>query len=228
MDSIVVGQKNVPLLFVENHRARRYVLRVRPDGTARVTIPRRGSCGAAREFAEKNVEWIDRQLQRFTARPIEDRAWRIGSRILFRGELVTIAHGPDGKTSIVFADQSVKVGQIDQDCRSAIEHHLRRLAAVELPSRVFHYAQLNGLKVQRVSVRNQKSRWGSCSRRGTVSLNWRLIQAPQFVADYIILHEIMHLRQMNHSPKFWREVESVCPGFREAERWLKAHFSLLR
>jgi hypothetical protein len=77
-------------------------------------------------------------------------------------------------------------------------------------------------------VRSQKSRWGSCSRRGTISLNWRLIQTPAFVSDYICLHELMHLRQMNHSPRFWREMERVCPDYRMAERWLKEHSGLLR
>ena len=94
--------------------------------------------------------------------------------------------------------------------------------------KVFLHAQQHGLKVQRIVVRNQKSRWGSCSPRGTISLNWRLIQAPEFVSIYMILHELMHLKKMNHSPKFWREVEAVCPSFREAERWLKQHSSLLR
>jgi predicted metal-dependent hydrolase len=79
-----------------------------------------------------------------------------------------------------------------------------------------------------VTVRNQRTRWGSCSRRGTISLNWRLIQTPPFVSDYIILHELMHLREMNHSPRFWRQVETVCPGYRTAEEWLKPHASLLR
>jgi predicted metal-dependent hydrolase len=94
--------------------------------------------------------------------------------------------------------------------------------------KVLMFAEQHGLSVKRVTVRNQKSRWGSCSRRGTISLNWRLIQAPGFVADYIILDELMHVRQMNHSRKFWHEVESVCPGFTEAEKWLKQHTSLLR
>jgi predicted metal-dependent hydrolase len=77
-------------------------------------------------------------------------------------------------------------------------------------------------------VRNQKSRWGSCSRRGTISLNWRLIQAPAFVLDYIILHELCHLEHMNHSRRFWRQVEHLYPGFKAAERWLKQHSSLLK
>ena len=79
----------------------------------------------------------------------------------------------------------------------------------------------------RVSVRNQKTRWGSCSRKGTISLNWRLIQAPEFVRDYIILHELAHRWQMNHSDKFWREVERLSPDYLTAEQWLKANLSIL-
>jgi predicted metal-dependent hydrolase len=82
--------------------------------------------------------------------------------------------------------------------------------------------------VRRVTVRNQRSRWGSCSRRGTISLNWKLIQAPPFVRDYIILHELMHLRQMNHSARFWREVENVCPEYQVAGKWLKQNSGLLK
>ena len=93
------------------------------------------------------------------------------------------------------------------------ERHLHPLAAVELPPKAFLHAQQHGLQVNRVSVRNQKSRWGSCSRCGSISLNWRLIQAPEFVLTHLILHELMHMKQMNHSPKFWREVEAVCPSF---------------
>jgi len=74
-----------------------------------------------------------------------------------------------------------------------------------------------------VSVRNQRSRWGSCSRHGTISLNWRLVQTPTFVRDYIILHELAHLKEMNHSKRFWREVARLCPDFGRAERWLKEH-----
>jgi predicted metal-dependent hydrolase len=89
-------------------------------------------------------------------------------------------------------------------------------------------AALHGIEVGRVSVRNQRSRWGSCSRRGTISLNWRLIQTPERVRDYIILHELAHRRHMNHSPRFWQEVEWLCPDYLEAERWIKRHGRWLR
>jgi hypothetical protein len=112
--------------------------------------------------------------------------------------------------------------------RPAIQQHLWRLAAQELAERTLDLAALHQLSVCRVTVRNQRSRWGSCSRRGTISLNWRLIQTPPSVRDYLILHELMHLREMNHSHRFWREVERVCPDYAAAERWLKQHASLLR
>jgi predicted metal-dependent hydrolase len=225
-ESLAIGERIVPLLFVVNPRARRYILRMRPDGTARVTIPRRGSLRAARDFAKRNINWLSHQLQRLAAKPARDVAWTIDSEILFRGHVVKIVSGLDGAT-VIFADQTVPIAGA-QNLRPTIERHMRALAAVELPPKVFQFAQQHCLPVHRVNVRNQKSRWGSCSRRGMISLNWRLIQAPCFVSDYIVLHELMHLREMNHSPKFWREVQRVCPTFREAECWLKQNATLLR
>jgi predicted metal-dependent hydrolase len=102
------------------------------------------------------------------------------------------------------------------------------LSARELTARTCELANQHHIAIRRVSVRNQRSRWGSCSRRGTISLNWRLVQAPVFVRDYIILHELAHVKELNHSPRFWREVERLCPDFAEAERWLRGHSSLLR
>ena len=221
------GEQTLPLLYVHNLRSKRYILRIRPNGTVRVTIPRRGSESKARQFVEEQKDWIERQIQRIAARPVRNPAWQFGTEILFRGELVTLVAG-DEPNSVTFVDQRIRVGTGDGDIRPSIQKHLHRLAAVELPPKVFLHAQQHSLNVKRVSVRNQRSRWGSCSRRGTISLNWRLIQAPEFVSTYIILHELMHLRQMNHSAKFWREVQSVCPDFQEAERWLKTHSSLLR
>jgi predicted metal-dependent hydrolase len=100
---------------------------------------------------------------------------------------------------------------------------VRAVAADELSSRCMALAAQHGEDVARVSIRNQRSRWGSCSTRRTIALNWRLVLMPAFVSDYVILHELMHLRQPNHSRAFWREVASVCPEWREAERWLKLH-----
>ncbi len=166
----------VPLLFVRHPRARRYLLRLRADGVARVTIPRRGSISAGRDFAEKNIGWLGEQLQRHAARPKTPIRWQTGTEIYFRGELIRAE--PERQGWIRIGTELIKVTDGASDLKPAIQKYLHWLAGREFPPRVMELAGAHGIPVTRVSVRNQKSRWGSCSRRGTISLNWRLIQCP--------------------------------------------------
>ncbi|MCG3149525.1 MAG: hypothetical protein PCFJNLEI_02988 [Verrucomicrobiae bacterium] len=198
--------------FVRNYRSRRYIVRVRPDGSVRATVPARGTLAEARAFVERNLDWINRQLQKQPPRQV----WEDGTEILYRGKVVRLRVGRE----VTFADQVVAV---TADLRPTVERHLWRLAKRELSHRTLELAAQHSVAIQRITVRNQRSRWGSCSRRGTISLNWRLIQTPAFVRDYIILHELMHRRQMNHSKLFWQEVAAVCPDYQTAEAWLKLH-----
>jgi len=227
-DWLEVGGKRVPLLLVRHARARRYLLRLRPDGTARVTVPRGGSASEARRFADRNLDWLEAQLKRRAAAPAISREWRLGAEVLFRGEFVRLEAIPNDERAIRFGSGKLAGIDLASDLRPVIERHLRRVAERDLPPRVKELTDLHQLIVHRVTVRNQRARWGSCSHRGTISLNWRLIQAPPFVCDYIVLHELMHLREMNHSPRFWHHVENVCPGYLQAEHWLKQHADLLR
>ncbi|MDH4066180.1 MAG: M48 family metallopeptidase [Acidobacteriota bacterium] len=103
----------------------------------------------------------------------------------------------------------------------ADEAVLRRRAAEELPRQLSELAARHGIAVGRVSVRNQRSRWGSCSPRGAIMLNWRLVLVPDFVREYVMLHELMHRHELNHSPRFWRLVAAVCPRLVDARRWLR-------
>ena len=118
-------------------------------------------------------------------------------------------------------DQRVRIAAGVVNLRPAVELALRRIAGRELVPRLQELAAAHGLSVARVTIRNQRSRWGSCSRRGVIALNFRLVQMPPAVCDYVLLHELMHLRQQNHSRRYWRLVEAVCPEYREAERWLR-------
>jgi len=102
-----------------------------------------------------------------------------------------------------------------------VERELRERAKRELPPRLLQLAATHGLTVTRVSIRNQRWRWGSCSRSGHICLNWRLVGMPDGVRDYVMLHELMHLRRMDHSPKFWKLVEKVCPDFRASRAFLR-------
>jgi hypothetical protein len=93
----------------------------------------------------------------------------------------------------------------------------------ELPPRLLALAADLGLSVTRVSVRNQRWRWGSCSRRGHICLNWRLVEMPAWVRDYVMVHELMHLRRMDHSRRFWKLVAAACPDYERARAWLRAN-----
>lgn len=218
----------IGLRFARHPRARRYVLRLCRDGMARVTIPRGGSAAQARAFAERNSAWLEKQLLKAPSTACASQGWSAGTQILFRGEYVTLHESCDnGTRTICFSNERVPSPDAHTHVRRAVEEHLWQLASRELPPLVFRLAATNGLCVRRVTVRNQKSRWGSCSRKGTISLNWRLIQTPDFVRDYIVLHELAHLREMNHSKRFWNEVARLCPQFSSAEGWLKRNAGLL-
>jgi predicted metal-dependent hydrolase len=106
---------------------------------------------------------------------------------------------------------------------SALDDPTQRDRAKDLlPARLLELAARLGLAVARVSVRNQKSRWGSCSRSAHMCLNWRLVLMPEFVRDYVMIHELMHLKRMDHSPRFWKLVAAACPEYEIARRWLRS------
>jgi predicted metal-dependent hydrolase len=105
---------------------------------------------------------------------------------------------------------------------------LRDRARMELPARLLEIAAEHGMAVAGVSIRNQRTRWGSCGRDGKISLNWRLVLMPPAVRDYVLIHELMHLRRLDHSPAFWKLVAAACPGYREARQWLRINGPALR
>lgn len=197
--------------YRRRHNARRYILRLNENGDGGcVTIPRSGSWDEARRFARRNVPWLEERLQRWREK---SKGALPENQILFRGEPIAME-----TFAALFPDKQ----------GNPVKAILWELAWNELPLRVNELASEHGLTVKRVTVRDQRSRWGSCSVKGVISLNWRLVQAPDFVRDYIIVHELMHLREMNHSNRFWNHVYAAFPRTNEAERWLKFHGTLLR
>ena len=107
-------------------------------------------------------------------------------------------------------------------------HAQRQRARKELPPRLLELADAHALSVTRVSIRNQRTRWGSCGRDGHISLNWRLVLMPSEVRDYVLVHELMHLRRLDHSRAYWKLVAAACPGYREARQWLRTYGPSLR
>ncbi|MDX1951338.1 MAG: SprT family zinc-dependent metalloprotease [Verrucomicrobiota bacterium] len=211
----------VSVQFTRKRGAKRYILRVTPERTLKVTVPWQGNRAAARQFVERHIPWIRNQLLK---KPHSELPWVAGSLIWYRGTLLPLEVIPAGEHLLLkLGAESWKVEANSGPFRHLLGRIFRALAEETLPRRVMQLAEFHRLEVRRVTIRNQKTRWGSCSARRTISLNWRLIQAPDLVIDYIIIHELMHLQEMNHSEQFWKKVEAACPEYRAAEQWLKAH-----
>ncbi len=210
------------VVFRRSATARNYRLSLGRDGVAVATIPARGSVREAQRFVERNRGWLARARERQSLRPRAAQVWTVGTQLLWRGAFERIRPASEGaRPSVCLGADVFRVPGLEGDLRPALEPRFQRLARIELPARAWELAARTRMNVTRVSVRDQRSRWGSCAASGSISLNWRLIQAPESVRDYIILHELMHLREMNHSARFWSCVEEVFPAWREAERWIK-------
>jgi|SRR6478609_582358 len=217
------------LVLVRSARAKTYRLTLRRDGVAAVTIPLRGTEQEARAFAEQHRDWLARARARHARRPKMTEYWEIGSSVLWRGAMteIRVADATAARPRVCLAADLFPVPALEGDLRAALEAQFARRARIELPARTWELAAETNADVKQVTVRNQRSRWGSCSAGGTISLNWRLVQTPDSVRDYIIYHELAHLREMNHSDRFWRRVAETCTWWRDAERWLKRNGSLV-
>jgi hypothetical protein len=210
------------IVFRRSAVARNYRLSLGRDGVAVATIPARGSQREAERFVELNREWLERARARQRRRPRAADLWSVGTSVLWRGSLTEVRVAAAGDRPAVCLGADVfRVPRLEGDLRAVLQARFVRLAKVELPARAWELAAQTRMNVTRVSVRDQRSRWGSCTAAGVISLNWRLILTPEHVRDYILFHELMHLKEMNHSNRFWRCVEEVCPGWREAEAWIK-------
>lgn len=220
---IQVDGREVPVRFRRHRRARHYILRVEECGALRITLPSYGSQREALSFAERQRDWLSLQLMESDARRDASR-WTDGTVFPFRGKAVRLAVEEElfGVT-IRFADQVLNPAAYPEDLRAIVADHLRSLAAVELPARARELAAEHGFQPKRITVRAQRTLWGSCSTGGAISLNWKLITVPDWVRDYIIIHELAHLAEFNHSRGFWATVRKSFPRYREAERWLKKH-----
>lgn len=218
--------------LVRHPRARQYVLRVLPDGTPRVTMPRWGSKRDALAFLEAQRDWVARQRakQAERGRVAPSRDWPDGRQLLLGGRVSTLRRGSAGRAGVIETDDALVVTprpRDGDDLRPVASAWMLARARRVLPPRLLALAGQFELAVSHIAIRNQRARWGSCATGGRISLNWRLIQTPDDVRDYVLIHELMHLRQPNHSARFWALVAKVCPGHEASRRWLRAHEAAL-
>jgi predicted metal-dependent hydrolase len=217
---LLVGSEGIAITLRKHASAKRMTLRLSHDGEGAIlTLPKRGTRAEAQAFAERSKPWLVKQLAKKEPR----RSFVDGARIPLRGELYAI-QATGGTRGVVTCDHALRIIHVP----GAGEHLARRLtdyfkaeAKRDLERTSRDYATKMQLTYKRLTVRDQKSRWGSCSADGALNYSWRLIMAPPQVLDYVAAHEVAHLKEMNHGPRFWRLVLTHCTHARKAKIWLK-------
>lgn len=212
-----------------SERRRTLGLRLDGDGTLTVSAPHTLSLAVIREFVAARRGWIESKRALLANAVAPPLALESGAQLPFLGASLVLAVAPSAPARCRReADRLVVQARDQAGLRRALETWYRRAAARHFAERIAHFAPHVGKTPQRIAVRAQRSRWGSCTSRGTVSLNWRLMQMPAAIVDYVIVHELCHLRVPNHSPRFWAEVARVLPDWRGRRRALRAAGRALR
>ncbi len=202
--------------------ARRMVLRLARDGeNFTLTLPKRQSQIAAIRFIEASKIWMQNTLAH-RGRQTDDQST---DKIMLRGvEMQIIRTGKArGLVQVDAVAKTISVSGTEAHWQRRLVDWLKQQAEIDLRRASADYALKMQCNFSKLTVRDQKSRWGSCSADGALSYSWRLILAPAFVLDYVAAHEVAHLKEMNHGPRFWRHVLGHCPQTRSAKQWLKTH-----
>jgi len=205
-------------------RRRTLGLELRADGSLTVATPRSLSLATIRAFVESRRAWIDAKRALLTQLAPPRRLAEHGTCLPYLGTELTlnVSIAPIRRAAcrcesgrlVIKVPRSTAI-------RPAIEAWYRREAATHAAARLAHFAPQVGRAARKLVIRAQRTRWGSCSARGTISLNWRLMQAPPEVLDYVVVHELCHLLVPNHSPRFWAEVARVLPDWRDQRAALR-------
>ena len=220
---IDTGSSAVRIRLKANPRAQRYLLRLPADRSGPVlTVPRGGDLARAERFARQHIDWL---IARLEDRP-DHVVFEAGDIVPLRGEDHVIV--PTGKLRGLIATARTEDGLPALMVPGAEDHIPRKVTAwlkqqakADLTARTALHAGTIGRKVAALSIRDTKSRWGSCAANGRLSFSWRLILAPPDILDYVAAHEVAHLKEMNHSPRFWRLCEQLAPQTPTARVWLK-------
>ncbi len=223
-----VAGRLMPLTIKQHERATRITLRIEPGGRAlKMTIP----SGLARRdvdaFLDRHQGWLMTKLAKFST----DTGLHDGGTILFRGISHRIQHTGSlrGLTEATVIDGKpvLRVSGMPEHLGRRIATFLKKEARADLERLAKFHAHSIRAPIKSISMKDTRSRWGSCSAEGNLSFSWRIIMAPPAVVDYLAAHEVAHLKEMNHGPHFWALCKKLCPGMEDAKSWLKRHGSLL-
>lgn len=230
MPVVALDGREIPYLLRRSQRARTWRLEVGPGTGLRVIVPARFAARRIPTILQARRRWVLQTLD-WAVRlppPLAHDGLGRGQTVWYRGASLALAVTvqPGQPAAVTASDHTLSVSVRRRDgalVRRAVRAWCRRQAQVIVPPRVAALAAHHGWRYHSVAIGDQRSRWGSCSRAGRLRFNWRLVLVPPVVLDYVILHELAHVRALNHSPVFWRLVASVCPAYQTHRLWLRRH-----
>lgn len=219
---VLPGLPPVEITLRRSARARRFSLRVsRVDGKVTLSLPLRARESEAMAFLHAQESWVRNALARMPV--VEGVA--LGATIPFEGQSLQLVAG--GGRSLRVEGDSLLVPGDPAQVGPRVQAWLKVRARDRLVAASDHYAALVGRKVSQVTLRDTRSRWGSCTHEGALMYSWRLVMAPPAVLRYVAAHEVAHMLEMNHSDRFWAVVDQLYPGWEAQRRWLKTQGSAL-
>jgi len=203
-------------------------LKVSGDGKIKITLPERLSFDYAHSFLKKNKEWVEKHLKSVGTKNSLLKDWLFEGFILYHGEKRNLFILPDPKikqSKLEYENQSfylkVPAEHTKESVYEAVKKGLIRMAKTEFSALLEKMSRITGIYYLKLTIKDTRTRWGSCSSKRSINLSWRLIMAPASVQTYLVIHELSHLREMNHSKKFWDWIEAYLPDYREQELYLK-------
>ncbi len=224
-----VAGRSLPLRIVENDRARRLTLRIDAGGRGlRITVPPGIAAGEVDRFLERHQSWLEQRLSLVPERP----QVRPGIKIPLRGSPHMILHEPGTRGSVTpgrtETGPTLTVHGHRLHLPRRIADFLKREAKREIEMMVAKHCGVIGKRAKAIRFRDTSSRWGSCTSDGTLSFSWRIMMAPPPVINYLVAHEVAHLKEMNHGPKFWKLCHELCPDTDRCKAWLKRNGGALQ
>jgi len=212
-------------LVRSKRRKKTLAIQVTKDGAITLFVPFRTPKREADDFFREREGWIRKQIARLTekAKARRERKFLPGETFPYHGEEYPLMAGaPHGRAGLVFFNGVFFLGPDNFDgVREYFVDWYRKAALKELAERVRHYSARTGLTPRRITVTDARTRYGSCSAADRLSFSWRIIMAPLPVMDYVILHELAHIKVKNHSPRYWEFLATICPDWKEQRKWLK-------
>lgn len=233
--TVVLDGKKVNYILRHSSKAKNMRLQIEAASGLCVIVPNRYDVKKIESFMHEKSQWILSKLDRIAAvqRYSENNKLEPGGSVLYMGQKYPLVVRNRGvqQTSIAIQDSSMIVnwaGKGDPDLDYLVKSWLIGKATDVIMRELESLSLKAGMKYNNVTIKDQKTRWGSCSVKGNLNFNWRLVMAPLSVIAYVILHELAHLVELNHSKKFWAVVETWYPDYRKPKKWLKENGLVLR